>query len=171
VADFLSRHPLPTGALDIATPDVLALQKADPSVAAWRAFAASHTWPTSHGPRPRETDFLALRDGLLVLDDGRPRTVAPAALVPRILAAAHDHLLAGHRGVDATMQAVAQEFWWPALPQDALAHRANAPPVTPRRPHPHSSPSRPVRPPISVCMWTSGVRRRGRTVCPSTSSS
>jgi hypothetical protein len=125
VADFLSRNPLPASSLMASIPDVIALQRQEEEINRWRRYVASKTWNPRWGPRPKETDLMVVRDGLLVVDDGRPRTIAPAALRPRILAEAHDHLLAGHRGVDATLHVVAREFWWPTMHTEVGTHVRN----------------------------------------------
>ena len=61
----------------------------------------------------RYNGLLALHDATGVFD-GR-RIIVPRTGRMAVLRAAHDHPLAGHRGVDKTTQNITCRFWWPGM--------------------------------------------------------
>lgn len=70
----------------------------------------------------KETKKLVLRDGHLfrkpTASHPHPRPVVPPALRETILRALHDDPMAGHGGVDRTLQRVASRFWWTGMEKE-----------------------------------------------------
>ena len=125
IADALSRNVAPTAPVDEAIPDLTASQASDSLCQAIRAAMAGDA--TALQPWPQAAALLqqfTIHQGLLCLHDpqadpdGR-RVVAPSSARLAILRAAHDHPLAGHKGVAKTTAAVTSRYWWPRM-HDAI---------------------------------------------------
>ncbi len=91
-------------------------------------------------------------DAGLIWYDGRIYVPRDHALHGEIIARSHDHITAGHPGIEKTKELVLQEFWWPKMKKDIEAYvracetcqqtkssnQAKAAPL-----HPNKIPSRP----------------------------
>ena len=131
IADALSRNPpkASVSAVDTidddptfnALPNLLQLQDQD-------SFCAKiiRIMDGDKGIIREEPMLAAMRDkftrfnGLLAIHDPIGMFDGRRIVVPRlgrlaVLRAAHDHPLAGHRGVDKTSQTITPRFWWPGI--------------------------------------------------------
>jgi len=64
----------------------------------------------------KSQDDFVLKDGLLYRMEGKSKLiVVPLSLRNKVLKMCHESLLAGHKGVDATVDFIKRTYWWPKL--------------------------------------------------------
>ncbi len=61
------------------------------------------------------------KDGLLHYD-GRIYIPRKASLRGEIISRSHDHITAGHPGIEKTKESILREFWWPKIKKDVKAY-------------------------------------------------
>ena len=126
IADALSRNPVSSicTADEADTGDLLRLQ----DQCTWCLTVAKimdndAATTAAHPELAKLKDRFTRRNGLLAISDPEglydgARVLVPRLARPGVLRRAHDHALAGHRGINATLAAVRARFWWP----DITAH-------------------------------------------------
>ncbi len=54
--------------------------------------------------------------------DGRVYVPRKTSLRGEIISRSHDHITAGHPGIDKTKELILREFWWPKMKKDVEAY-------------------------------------------------
>ncbi len=54
--------------------------------------------------------------------DGRVYIPQKTSLRGEIISRSHDHITAGHPGIEKTKELILREFWWPKLKKDVEAY-------------------------------------------------
>ena len=96
-------------------------------------------------------DRFTRRNGLLAIADPEgiydgARILVPRLARPGVLRRAHDHALAGHRGINATLAAVRSRFWWPNLTDNVKTYVSNCATCQKSKNPPNFSAKAPVYP-------------------------
>ncbi len=76
-----------------------------------------HLWDKNVSASLNHDRRMKLDNGLIYYDH---RIYIPQdhALRGEIIAASHDHITAGHPGIEKTKELVLQEYWWPRMKRD-----------------------------------------------------
>lgn len=122
VADFLSRNAISAISSDSQWMTLEEAQKMDTNLDIVRRSLRENNKTIL--PMEWQMFFpqLALKDGIICIqlaprkgftDNGTWKVVCPKDMRAKIMAAAHDSLLAGHTGVFKTTERVRTDFWWP----------------------------------------------------------
>ncbi|KAK9692938.1 Integrase zinc binding domain [Popillia japonica] len=74
-------------------------------------------------PGPGETQPWIFEEGLLKHRVGERRTiVVPPAARPQVIQRHHDHYTAGHPGIEETIRAIKQRYFWPGMQPEITDH-------------------------------------------------
>ncbi len=138
IADALSRNPrgqveaaVSAIADDLSLPNLQILQQADAMCRDAEHIINNAKFVSLHFPQLNQLrGKLHKFQGLLAIHDPVGRYEGRRLLIPRVateaaLQAAHDHALAGHRGINKTLEAVRTRFWWPNLTVQVQDHVQN----------------------------------------------
>jgi hypothetical protein len=99
-ADGLSRKVRLTRV--IGAEDVLSSQSGDAECGEWKS----------------KRNFVEIEGVLCRRTNGGNRVVLPSDLRDDVIRQCHEHALSGHLGVRATVDRVAQQYWWPSIRRD-----------------------------------------------------
>ncbi len=58
----------------------------------------------------------------LIYYDSRIYVPQDHALQGEIIARSHDHIMAGHPGIEKTKELILREYWWPKMKKDIEAY-------------------------------------------------
>ena len=126
VADALSRNTV--AALDDESGTMRQAQTADPLCGGVREFLKFNCVPSASARQEqrlrKQAQNCFLADGLVwyTLRRNKHRTrnviLAPQSMRSKILNAAHSSWVAGHTGVEKTLNRVQSNFWWPGVTAD-----------------------------------------------------
>ncbi len=81
------------------------------------ATGKMHLWDNTVAGSLNHDRSMKMDDGLIWYDS---RIYVPQdhALRGEIIARSHDHITAGHLGIEKTKELVLREFWWPKMKKD-----------------------------------------------------
>ena len=85
---------------------------------------------------------------------GFRRLYVPASLRTEVLRKMHDHILAGHGGVNTTVERVARSFWWPRMRPSAEEYALTCPDCQQQKPRNTLKPGFLQSLPIPERIWT-----------------
>ncbi len=77
----------------------------------------THLWDNTVANSLNHDRGMKIADGLIWYD-GRIYVPRDHALRGEIIARSHDHITAGHPGIEKTKELVLREFWWPKMKKD-----------------------------------------------------
>ena len=137
--DFLSGNFI--SSVDIRRTDLVGLQDKDPQVSKVKADLLANSQDSKF---MKIKENFVIKAGIVFHQANRHLSIlAPAAIRPQIIKAAHDSAVGGHMGIFKTSERILERYFWPGIHKDVEAHITKCDPCRKAKPY-----RREVKPPL-----------------------